>query len=200
MDRIREVDRFVSLSRRDLVPPWYRITRSDLFDPDEKINPWKQRDRLPLYDRGLLGELIYGDEPRIIDDLKAARPRRPGGALRGHALAPGHPQLRQRRRAEHGRDDGPSPAPVPIRCPSAVWMSNLFGRATQNLVLRDEMQTAYDVVDRELKVVADIQRSLLPTELPQIPTLDLAAYYQTSTPRAATTTTSSRCPTGGGAS
>ena len=35
MDRILEVDRFVSLSRRDLAAPWYRITRSDLFDPDE---------------------------------------------------------------------------------------------------------------------------------------------------------------------
>ena len=69
MDRIREVDRFVSLSRRELIKPWYRITRSDLIDPEDQINPWKQRDKLPLYDRGLLGELIYGDEPRIIDDL-----------------------------------------------------------------------------------------------------------------------------------
>jgi sigma-B regulation protein RsbU (phosphoserine phosphatase) len=35
-------------------------------------------------------------------------------------------------------------------------------------------------VERELKVVGDIQRSLLPTELPHIPTLQLAAHYQTS--------------------
>ena len=64
--------------------------------------------------------------------------------------------------------------------PERVWMSNLFGRATQNLVLMREVKEAYDVVDRELKVVGEIQRSLLPTKLPTIPTLELAAAYQTS--------------------
>ena len=39
---------------------------------------------------------------------------------------------------------------------------------------------AYEIVERELKVVADIQRSLLPQVLPKIPTLELAAYYRTS--------------------
>src|SRR5205807_7076210 len=33
-------------------------------------------------------------------------------------------------------------------------------------------------LDRELKVVGDIQRSLLPAELPRVATLDLAAHYQ----------------------
>jgi sigma-B regulation protein RsbU (phosphoserine phosphatase) len=60
-------------------------------------------------------------------------------------------------------------------------MSNLFGRATQNLVLSEKVKKAYDQVDRELKVVADIQLSLLPTDLPKIPGLDLACHYQTST-------------------
>ena len=61
-----------------------------------------------------------------------------------------------------------------------VWMSNLFGRATHNLVLAEELKAAYEIVDRELKIVADIQRSLLPSPLPKIPTLGLAAHYQTS--------------------
>ncbi len=51
---------------------------------------------------------------------------------------------------------------------------------THNLVLRDELKDAYEIVERELKVVADIQRSLLPQVLPKIPTLELAAYYRTS--------------------
>ncbi len=95
MDRMRETDRFVSLSRRDLAAPWYRITRSDLIDPEDAINPWKQRDRLPLYDRGLLSELIYGDEPRIIDDLNGlVAPEDPAAdQLRRHAVTSGDPQL-----------------------------------------------------------------------------------------------------------
>jgi sigma-B regulation protein RsbU (phosphoserine phosphatase) len=59
-----------------------------------------------------------------------------------------------------------------------VWRSNLFGRATSNLVLKAELQQAYDALDRELKIVGDIQRSLLPAQLPRIATMDLAAYYQ----------------------
>src|SRR5439155_11889868 len=55
-----------------------------------------------------------------------------------------------------------------------------FGRATHNLVLAEEVRKAYTVVERELKVVADIQRSLLPKTIPEIPGLGLAAFYQTS--------------------
>ena len=184
MDRILEVDRFVSLSRRDLAAPWYRITRSDLFDPDEKINPWKQRDRLPLFDRGLFSEIVYGDVPRIIDDLDGlVAPDDPGAAYFA-----GMRSLQAMPNYDNGvaqnwvvRLDRKPYAFRPDSLPEQVWMSNLFGRATQNLVLRDEIQRSYDVVDRELQVVADIQHSLLPTELPTIPTLEMATHYQTST-------------------
>ncbi len=33
------------------------------------MNPWQEKERLPLLDAGLLGELIYGDQPMVIDDL-----------------------------------------------------------------------------------------------------------------------------------
>ena len=59
--------RWLSLSRRGLEEPWYRITRSSTWT--EAIDPWKQKDRLPLLKGGLLADLIYGDEPRLIDDI-----------------------------------------------------------------------------------------------------------------------------------
>ena len=68
----------------------------------------------------------------------------------------------------------------PERFPEWVWVSSLFGRATHNMVLRNELKQTYDIVERELKVVADIQRSLLPQVLPKIPKLELATYYRTS--------------------
>ncbi|MHC4092460.1 MAG: PP2C family protein-serine/threonine phosphatase, partial [Planctomycetota bacterium] len=74
----------------------------------------------------------------------------------------------------------PPQAFVHRELPEIVWMSNLFGRATHNLVLSGELREAYEAVDRELGVVADIQRSLLPRELPSIPTTDWAVHYQTS--------------------
>ena len=48
--------------------PWYRITRSTHWKED--IDPWKEPDRLPLLSGGLLAELIYGDEPRLFNDLR----------------------------------------------------------------------------------------------------------------------------------
>lgn len=47
----------------------------------------------------------------------------------------------------------------------------------RNHLVRDVLRD----IDKEMKAVADIQRSLLPIELPKIPKLRLAASYQTST-------------------
>src|SRR3954451_21836020 len=67
---------YMSLSRRNVTPPNYLITRSSRFT--EHPNPWTQRDRLPMLSGGLIGEIIYGNRPVIIDDLPARlRPNDP---------------------------------------------------------------------------------------------------------------------------
>jgi sigma-B regulation protein RsbU (phosphoserine phosphatase) len=177
--QLRPVDGFVALSRRDLDPPWYRITRSSLWK--EEINPWKQKHLLPVLQGGLLGELIYGDEPRIIDELDV-KPDEPGAQhLTGYRSLVAIPNF------DHGvalnmvislRKE-----PHAFRreeFPEMVWLSNLFGRAAHNLVLAEQLREAYEAVDRELKMVASIQRSLLPSNLPQIPNMHLATHYQTA--------------------
>src|SRR5262249_22052778 len=73
--------------------------------------------------------------------------------------------------------EGPAAFPKE-QIPDLVWRSNLFGRATSNLVLKEELGEAYQALQRELKLVGDIQRWLLPARLPKIATLDLAAHYQ----------------------
>jgi sigma-B regulation protein RsbU (phosphoserine phosphatase) len=159
--------------------PKYRITRSTTWR--EEINPWKEKDRLPLLEGGLLSELIYGDEPQIIDDLMIPVDDPAAAYLSGHhslAAIPLFDQgvalnmvvlLREEPRA-FSRE----------QFPELVWLSNLFGRATNNLVLSAQVEEAYTALDYELKMVADMQSSLLPPELPAIPTLDLAASYQPS--------------------
>lgn len=184
VEKIRQivpVDRGLSLSRRELAWPKYRITRSTTWK--EEINPWKEKHRLPLLAGGLLAELIYGDEPRIIDDLTAVLEDDDPAAeyLSGFGSLMAIPNydrgealnmtvfLREDRGAfEHDQ------------LPDIVWRSNLFGRATNNLALKDELERAYRQLDREMQIVGEIQRSLLPQTLPEIPTLDLAAFYQPS--------------------
>jgi sigma-B regulation protein RsbU (phosphoserine phosphatase) len=173
------IDRSIAISRRDLEFPKYRITRSSTWT--NEVNPWKEKARLPVFEGGILGELIYGDQPRLINDLKVADDDPAAEYLKGMGSMAAATQYDQGKAlnmvALLRREPG---AFNPEQFPEWVWLSNLFGRATQNLVLADQVKHAYAVVERELKVVADLQRTLLPKQLPKIPTLQLAAHYQTS--------------------
>lgn len=172
-------ERFVALSRRGLEPPHVRVTRASVWS--EQINPWKETERLPVYDRGLLSELIYDETPRIIHHLEVPADDPAYAYLAGMRSLQAVPHFDNGRALNMVISASSQPEHFPFdTLPEMVWLSSLFGRATQSLVLSDQLQAAYAAVDRELQLVADIQRSLLPRELPRISTLDLAAHYQTS--------------------
>ncbi|MEX2187090.1 MAG: hypothetical protein WD875_09865, partial [Pirellulales bacterium] len=170
VEKIRQivpVDSGLSLSRRDLAWPKYRITRSTTWEED--INPWKEKHRLPLLSGGLLAELIYGDEPRIVDDLSVEDDDPAAEYLSGFGslmAIPNYDQGEALNMTVFLRED--RGAFEHDQLPDIVWRSNLFGRATNNLALKDELERAYRQLDRELQIVAEIQRSLLPQTLPEI--------------------------------
>jgi hypothetical protein len=58
---------YLAVSRRNVQPPFYVITRSSRFT--ENHNPWTQREKLPRLSGGILGELVYANAPVVIDDL-----------------------------------------------------------------------------------------------------------------------------------
>ena len=179
MSDILQADARISLSRRGLERPWVRVTQSPAFG--RIVDPWAERDRLPLIDGGVLSDLIWGDTAVINNDFH---------------VDPADPA------ATHLRDvrsfaaiplfDGGESINMIVVCrhdagayddeflPEHVWLSNLFGRATASLVVKKELEKAYDRLDRELQIVAEMQRSLLPVELPKVSGIDVAAYYQTS--------------------
>jgi sigma-B regulation protein RsbU (phosphoserine phosphatase) len=172
---------YISVSRRNVPRPEYLITRSSRFTED--INPWTQRDRLPRFSTGIIGELIYANEPAVINDLASrVKPDDPamfylGDAARLIAL----PQY-----------DGGEALNMTIMLlpaekefdysyiPMLHRQASLFGRGTANQVLKNQLAAALASLDRELQVVGDIQKSLLPAKLPQISGFDLAAFYRTS--------------------
>jgi phosphoserine phosphatase RsbU/P len=179
--KLMPAGRWMSLSRRGLESPWYRITRSSTWT--EEIDPWKDKARLPLLGGGLLSELIYANEPRLVDDIASLLAENDPAI---EYLA-GFRSLMALPHYDHGTAlnmvvllDAEPAAFDPEKFPEWLWVSSLFGRLTYNLRLREELKHAYEIVERELKVVADIQRSLLPQVLPTIPGLELGAYYQTS--------------------
>jgi sigma-B regulation protein RsbU (phosphoserine phosphatase) len=175
------VGHYVSLSRRNVEPPFYIITRSSRFT--EHPNPWTQRDRLPRMSGGLLGEIVYANRPVMIDNL----PARLAADDPGHFYLEGFQSLFALPQYDGGEGLNVTVMLVePGRefdsaiIPMLHWQAGLFGRGTTNLVLRNKLSSALAELDRELQVVGQIQRSLLPGELPKIPGFELAAYYLTS--------------------
>ncbi len=172
-------DGSISLSRRGLQQPAYRITRSTRWKED--LNPWTQTDQLPLLKGGLLADLIYNDQARIIRDVTVSDCDPAYDYLRnvrsmvslplydgGEAL---NMVIRLSREAD-GFDN--------LNLAEAIMTANLFGRATSNLVVAKRLQEAHDEIDHEMKQIAALQRSLLPERLPRIPGLDIAASYKTA--------------------
>ena len=171
----------LAVSRRGVEAPYYLITRSSRFTDD--IDPWTQRDRLPKLSGGILGEIAYANRPVVIEDLPA-RLKRDDPAyffLEGFQSLVAVPQ--------YDRGEGlnvlmalfpPSVPFDPSIIPMLHWHSGLFGRGTTNLVLRNQLAAALAALDKELHVVGEIQRSLLPQALPSIPGFTMAAHYETS--------------------
>ena len=136
---------------------------------------------MPVLSGGLFAELLYGDEPRILDVIELET-----GDPAAEFLEDQHSLI-----AIPHYDDGAAINMViatreepfgfpPERFPDLVWMSNLFGRATQAAILSKKLQAANEASRHEMQMVAQMQQSILPADLPKIPTLDLAVYYRTS--------------------
>jgi sigma-B regulation protein RsbU (phosphoserine phosphatase) len=172
---------YVAMSRRGLQRPFYLITRSSRFAED--INPWTQRDRLPLLTGGILEDIVYANQPVMIDDL----PDRLRDDDPAHFYLQGFQQLIALPQYDGGESLNVTgmllPAGIeydPYLIPTMHWHGGLFGRGTTNLVLRNQLSAALSALDRELQVVGDIQRSLLPQTLPKTPGFEMATYYSTS--------------------
>ncbi|MEK6677056.1 MAG: PP2C family protein-serine/threonine phosphatase [Planctomycetota bacterium] len=170
----------VSLSRRGLNHPQYRITRSTKWK--EFINPWTDTHRLPLLQGGLLGELLYSDLPRIMSDVRVPESDPAYEHLHDARCLVALPLFENgvalnmviRTATRPGAWDESD-------LPNSMLEANLFGRATNHLLLAQQLKRAYGELDHEMKRVAEIQRSLLPARLPRIPTLDIAVSYATAT-------------------
>ncbi|PCJ54058.1 MAG: stage II sporulation protein E [Candidatus Hydrogenedentota bacterium] len=172
-------DGSITLSRRGVDAPEYRITRFSGWD--NPIDPWEEPHKLPVFQGGLLGELVFSDQAHVIDDLNV------------DSTDPAYEFLKDYRSllAMPGYDDGKSmnmtllmshePAAFdPKLLPEVVWSANLFGRTVHNLRVGEELNEAYRVIDHEMKVASGIQLSLLPNGLPHIPSMELAVLYETA--------------------
>ncbi len=176
---IYPVDRLLVLRRSLQGDEAVQVSQINTWDAP--IDLWEESDRYLNLPSGLLVAIFEQGEACLIHELEV-EPDDPAAELlaemRSLRAIPLYDQgeVRQmiiglKHESEGFREED---------LPTLVWLSNLFGRAIHNLMLAQKLKKAYQSVDRELKVVGDIQRSLLPEKLPQVPGLELAAYYQAS--------------------
>ncbi len=179
MQDIFPSDRFIALSRRGLRNGEFLITRDS--ERAEKIDPWQQRHRLPRLTGGLLSDMLYQNQAVVINDLQvppadpACSYLRESRSLMSLPVFDGGEALNMT--ILLSRQPGTFRQEL---LPIQVWTANLFGRATQNLVFARQLEEAHAIIDREMETIGQIQRSLLPRDLPPIRTLDLAAHYETA--------------------
>lgn len=179
MAELFPTDRVIALSRRGLEFPHVRVTRFSLW-PDP-VNPWIEPHRLPVVKGGFFADLIYGEKPLILDRLQLSADDPAYEYVGGQSSLLAIPQYDQGDAMNMIVATREGQAAFPRgRFPELVWMSNLFGRATQTTVLSERLQKANAVADHEMNAIARMQNSLLQSELPHIPTLDMAVHYRTS--------------------
>ncbi|MCG6155211.1 PP2C family protein-serine/threonine phosphatase [Rubinisphaera margarita] len=180
--RIRQiypVDKAVMLTLTDEDAGDVKAAMMD--DWENPIHPWGNTHRFHPLTSGILKRLCLDGQPAIINDLDPVVDEgdlpylHEIGSLRAIPLFENGVARHMIVGLKYGRN-GFSQEELP----ALVWLSNLFGRAIQNLILARQLKKAYESVDRELKTVGDIQRNLLPEEIPRVPTLELATYYETS--------------------
>src|SRR5262245_43705785 len=142
----------LTISRRSLRHPDYRVTRFSLWE--DPVNPWKESHRLPVLGGGLLAELLYGDQPRVIDGLTIDPEDPAADYLAGQRSLLAIPHFEQgvaQTMLILTREDTES---FPReRIADLVLLSNLFSRATQAAVLSQAVKDAYDAVDYELRSI-----------------------------------------------
>jgi sigma-B regulation protein RsbU (phosphoserine phosphatase) len=174
-------DGYLSLSRRGLAAPQYRITRSSTWGID--FDPWRDGGTKPVLEHGFLGQLLHDGEPVLVEDLAdTVTPEDPAAEfLAGMRSLIAVPMFDEGealnmvvflRREANAFDRS--------RLPDQVWVSNLFGRATNTLVLRQQANRSNRQLREAMEQVGRIQQSLLPERLPEVSGLDVATYYEAS--------------------
>lgn len=172
-------DGLVAVSRRDLPSPHYRVTRSSRWK--EEIDPWLQREKLPVVTGGILGDLLYGNEPRILEELRVEPGDPAYEHLQGFRSLAAIPMYDQGRalvlvallsKSANGFD--------PEKLPDLVLTGNLYGRASHNLILARQLEQSVQELDFELRRMEKVQASMLPAKVPVVPSLVLERHHQTA--------------------
>ena len=174
-------DALISVSVRTLPPGRYKVTRRMVGGRSTRdpLNPWRDWASLPTYTGGLIGEAIDTPRPRTFSNLYLRGDPALGdemakfGSCLATPLFDGGAALNWNfmfRRDPAGFTAG--------EVELMVLVANLLGQATRNMVTARKVEELNARITAQLHDVAQLQRSLLPRELPDIPHVEMVSHYQ----------------------
>ncbi len=172
----------VSLSVRGLQRGWYRIMRR--MDATKFADTRPQLDfagpEAPAQSGGFIGELVSAGRPSVIRNLDVPDDPVLSGFLEPYRMALALPIINGGEVTNwvifvHERPDAFNQDQVEMR----YVMASLLGGLTDSKRLTQELRQATSWIQREVDEIASIQRELLPGQMPRVPGLNVAAFYQT---------------------
>ncbi len=182
------MDYMLSMSTKDLPEGSYRITReyntlrmrADNITPAQ-VEHWRNRELIPVNTGGFLGDLIAAKRPQIIHDLDVRNDPVLGNRIADMGSAcvmplfdEGEPRfwnIQFRRQKDAFTFD---------ELEQGLLVANLTGGNNTRLILVEEIRKLNAALRQQFEDVARVQRSLLPSQTPDIPGLDIATSYLTS--------------------
>lgn len=176
-------DAYISVSCRGLERGQYKITRAQFGDEvgGAYANPWANWRSISIHQGGIIGKLIETPTAKLLSDMDVREDPVLGDRLRPYGSAIVTPlfdggaavnwgiALSARGRSYSIEEAG-----------DFILLGNLVGGLTRNLLVAKEVRELNARLTSQLEEIAQIQRSLLPPELPRVEGLSLAASYLTS--------------------
>jgi sigma-B regulation protein RsbU (phosphoserine phosphatase) len=172
----------VQLSTVALGAGAFRVTRMAMSDGRDLVplrSPWEKRE-LPVCCSGVLSEVVTRGVSCIMHDLDLS-----GDPVLGEAMAENRSLA-----AVHLVDPAlpvnwlilmhPDPKRFHVEdLEELILRANLVGAISKGLWVSQQLEAANLRIAREIEQIARIQRTLLPSQLPEIPGLAIAAHYET---------------------
>lgn len=181
MGNYSRIDAYVSVSVRGLRAGEYKITRR-LLSKEARLrsnaNPWRDWDDIPTHTGGFIAENIATPTPKLHPDLHLT-----GDPALGDDLAPFRsvmvvPLFDEGRALNWsiGMREAPNSF-TEADVEELMLRGNLIGRMTRNLIVRKEVEKLNEERRRQIDMIARIQQSLLPQDLPETAGLTIATSY-----------------------
>lgn len=173
----------VSVSVRGLGPGEYKITRLQRREEFGKpwTDPWAHWSELPVHTGGFIGRVIETNAPKIVRHLQLSDDPVLGPRLSHAGSAFVNPLFDEGEALNWSITFRAEPEGLdPANAAEVFLRGNIIGRMTKTLVLAKQARALNARLTEQLEQIAQIQRSLLPDEIPAIPGLSIAASYLTS--------------------